>query len=119
MILLSAPYPAIVTTTALPNPQFSDTEGSKVIVETRRSMNGFKRTYVKTNDRQALSYDFILRRMKSLELRDFILAYYAEKMLLVNHKAEWWLVNCTSNPFEFAADKDIMSITLTFEGILL
>lgn len=121
MILLQGPYPAIETTTALPNPQFSDTEDRRISVEVRRSLNGTKRSYVKTNLRVALDYDFTLRRGKALELREFILKYYAEKILLTNHKNEKWLVNMTMNPFEFSAigRDEVMQIHLSFEGFQL
>ena len=123
-VILQAPYPVIETTTTLPNPQFSDVEGRKVQVEVRRSMNNTKRTYVKSNERRALTYSFRLTRAKALELRALVTAYYRSKLLLTNHKNERWLVNFTSNPFEFtgserAADVpggEMVTISLNFEG---
>lgn len=119
MILLEAPYPAIQTATGLPNPQLSDVQSRKISLEIRRSMNNTKRTYVQTNQRQALTYVIRMSRQKSLELEEFIKAYYAADVRLTNHKGEVWLVKFTANPFEFAeAGRDNVTITLNFEGTL-
>ena len=124
-VLLQAPYPNIETTTALPNPKFSDIQNQKSNVSVRRSMENTTRTYVKKRTRHAFNYTFTLSRAKAIELERFIQIYNEIKILLTNHKDETWLVNLTGNPFEFnlagrAADfpgKEFVTLTLSFEGI--
>lgn len=125
-VILQAPAPAIETTTVLPNPEFSDVENQKIEVQVRRSMDNTKRTYVKSNERRALSYSFVLTRAKALELRAFVESYYRVPLFLTNHKNELWLVHFTINPFEFnaagrhksAPGGEYTTISLNFEGTI-
>lgn len=121
---------AYQTTTLLPNPDFSDSENLTAEVETKRAMNGTLYTYVKTKgDRRRLQWSFTLTRNKALEVRAFILSYYASKILITDHNGVSWLGNFTDNPFEFdtvsrAAPAicpmprgETQKITLSFEGV--
>ncbi len=101
-LILRAPVPGIVTTTVLPNPQFNDTQARKVELQIMRSMNGTRYTYVKSNDRQALSFTFLLTRKKALELRAFLVSYYRAKVQLTDHEGAIWEGYFTNNPFEFS-----------------
>lgn len=124
-MMLQAPYPAIETTSILPNPEFSDVQTGKSEIQIRRSMNNTKRTYVKSSTRELLSYTFSLTRGKSLELQAFIEAYYRFQIKLTNHKAEIWVVNIVNNPFEFTGagrsasvyGQEYVTIPLELEGI--
>lgn len=122
--IIQAPLPALETTMLLPDPQFNDGEARRLTVEFKRSVNGTKRSYIKTNVRSTLNYQFSLTRMKALELRAFIASYYTAKLRVTNHKDEIWLCNFTSNPFEFEFSTrasgepggERLNISLTFEG---
>jgi hypothetical protein len=126
-VILRAPYPLLQTTTVLPNPEFSDSESPRQTVEIKRAVNGTKYSYVKSNQRRKLQYGFQLTRMKALELRAFILAYYRATLLVTNHKGEVWQVKFTSNPFEFSGlgraqgtpGGEYMDVTLELEGTLV
>lgn len=125
-LILQAPVPAIQTTTVLPNPNFGDSEAPRSTVAMQQSMNGTLYTYVKSNARSKLQYSLTLSRMKALELRAFILAYYRAKIRLTNHKGEVWDVYFTSNPFEFSGKgrssdpgDSMVDITLEVEGTLV
>lgn len=114
---LQAPLPAIQTTTMLPNPQLSDTEGRQHEIEIFRAIDGTKRTSVKTNARRQLSYSFLLNPMKAEELKRFLQSYYRSKIRLINHDDEVWEGWITGNPVSFTAGaKDQVSVTLLFEG---
>lgn len=122
-LILQAPVPLLTTTTVLPSPQFGDGEIPKHSISVMQSMNGTTYSYVKSNARSQLQYSLTLSRMKALELRAFILAYYRAKVRLTNHKGEVWDGYFTSNPFEFSTDgKSSMpgnaeqTITIDFDG---
>lgn len=113
MIILEA----FQTTTVLPNPQDADTENGVHSLDMKRAMDGTKYTYVKSTDRRRLTYEFRLTRMKALELRAFILAYYDSDIKMTNHKDEVWEVKFVNNPFELSTSgRDSVSIQLVFEG---
>lgn len=122
---------AFQTTTLLPNPQFSDSQNLTAEVKTKRAMNGTLYTYVKTkNDRRRLQWTFSLSRNKGLELRAFILSYFASTVRVIDHNGQVWLGNFTDNPFEFETSRraapaicpmprgEKQQITISFEGIV-
>jgi len=101
-VQLSAPYPLLQTTTLLPNPQFSDSEALTASVTVKRAMNGVRYTYVKRrNGRRKLKWTFKMTRNKALELRAFIVAYFASRVRIVDHNGDTWVGHFTNNPFEF------------------
>ena len=122
--ILTAPVPDVVTTSILPSPRFNDTQARRLEVDMKRSMNNTKRSYVKSNDRQTVSYTFILSRMKGLELRAFILAYNASKLRWTDHRGDVWEGYFTRNPFEFSSagraagtpGGEIVEVTIQMEG---
>lgn len=118
MIKLEAPYPLYQTTTILPNPDFNDSEALTDEINIRRSMNGTLYTYVKTkNQRRKLVFALRLDRMKGLELRAFLRAYYRSKIKLTDHLDQIWLGNITSNPFALETGSgERQTIQLEFEG---
>lgn len=123
-MILQAPYPTVVTTTILPDPEFNDGDAQRHSIDIKRSMDGTRRTYVKSNARRQLTYSFSMSRMKALELRAFIQAYYRAPILLIDHNESRWLVHFTNNPFEFDVDSraggwpggEMQNIALEFEG---
>lgn len=122
-LILQAPVPLLTTTTVLPSPEFGDGEIPKHSIDVKQSMNGTLYSYVKSNARSQLQYSLTLSRMKALELRAFILAYYRAKVRLTNHKGEVWDGYFTSNPFEFSTDSKSsqpgnasLTITIDFDG---
>jgi len=118
MVILQAPYPLLQTVTILPHPKFSDSEALTAEVMEYRSMIGTLYTYVKTkNNRRKLLMEFSLNRMKGLELRAFIRAYYYSKIRLTDHLDRVWVGNFTDNPFNFDTPNMMQEIQLTFEGI--
>lgn len=121
---LAAPVPGIQTISVLPSPAFNDREAGRRTVESQRAMDGTLRTYVKSSERQKLSYTFNLTRMKALELRAFIRSYYRATIQITNHKGDVWHVKFVSDPFEFETvsraggqpGNERVSITLELEG---
>ena len=111
------------TTVALPLPIFGDTQKRKDQFNLKRSMNGTIYTYVKTNDRQDLSYTFRLDRIKGLELRNFLMIHHSDIIELFNWKGETWIGRLTNNPIDLIAASrfdpcgEETRVTLDFEGI--
>lgn len=124
----SAPYPLLQTTTILPSPQFSDGEALTASLSTKRAVDGTLFTYVKTKvRRRKMTWTFRLHRPKALELREFILAYFASVVQVTDHNGRAWVGNFTNNPFEFETDSggpwigslrgEMQTITIEFEGV--
>lgn len=121
--MLQAPYPAIKTTSLLPSPQFSNTQGLKSrIASIMRSMNNTRYTYVHSNPDQTLTFQFLLTRPKTLELREFILLYFASKVKITTHDGDVWAMNFVNDPFEFTGERkaepsrEMWTINLTMRG---
>lgn len=122
-LILRAPLPHIQTTSVFPSPKFGDGEAPRLSIDVKQSMNGTTYSYVKSSARSRLQYTLTLSRMKALELRDFIQAYYRAKVQLTNHKGEVWDGYFVSNPFEFNTDGKSsqpgganQAITIDFDG---
>jgi len=115
MLSLQAPLPNIQTTTLLPSPEFNDSESRRLSVEMKKTVDGTKFTYVKKNTRSKLLYTFALSRLKMLEVRAFIQAYFRAKVRITNHKGEVWEGHFVSNPFEITSNIP-EAITLEFEA---
>ena len=130
MFEISAPYPMLQTTSVLPNPQFSDQDALAVTVSRKTAMDGTRYTYIKQkDDRHKLKWSFRLTRNKSLELRAFIISYFASKIKVIDHNDRIWVGNFTSNPFEFDTSSraapaiaplplgENVNIQIEFEGV--
>ena len=129
MFSLQAPYPLLQTTSILPDPQFSDSEGLAVTVTRKTAMDGTRFTYVKRKGRRKLKWSFKLTRNKALELRAFIQAYFAQPMRITDHNNRVWVGNLVGNPFEFDTREraapaiapmprgETVLIELDFEGV--
>lgn len=128
MLVLQAPYPGLVATTVLPDPEFNDAQMMQHGVTIQRAMDGTSYTHIHTTgERHKLTYQFALARMKSLELRAFIQSYFRSQIRLMNHKGEVWRVWFMNNPFEFNAVEyaggypgdEMVAVTLECEGFLI
>lgn len=132
MFQLSAPYPSLQTTTILPSPKFSDQDGITDTVAIVRATDGTLYSYVKTRDlRESLQWPFRLTRNKALELRAFILSYFASQVQILDHLGQTWVGNITADPFEFSTTTrsapaitplprgEWVEISLPFEGTLV
>ncbi len=124
--ILQAPYPALKTTTMLPSPQFGNAASLKSKIKSiMRSMTNKRYTYVQSSPDQTLTYQFLMTRAKSLELREFILLYFANKLKITTHEGEVWVVRFVNDPFEFTGERkaeparEMYTINLTMRGTLL
>ena len=98
-VVISAPYPGTKVTMVLPSPRFDDSVESESRVDVIRSMVGDTYTHVKSNDRYTLRWEFLLSRMKALELREFVRVYRTAEWLIKDHKNEEWLGSLVNSPF--------------------
>lgn len=129
MITLEAPFPAIEATSVLPAPRFSDQERSLASVSRKFASDGTRYTYVRRRDRRRLNWTFLLSRPKALELRAFLMAHFASKVRITDHKDRVWVGYFTSNPFDFETARrgapaitpmprgELVTINLEFEGV--
>jgi hypothetical protein len=130
MFMLQAPSPALQTTTALPSPQFSDSEALLDSVSTRIALDGTVYTYVKRrNGRRKFLWTFRMSRNKGLELRAFLQSYFASPIRITDHNGRVFVGYFTSNPFEFETTGraapaippwprgETQTIQLEFEGV--
>jgi hypothetical protein len=94
-------------------------------MDVRRSMNNTKRTYVKSNTRAQVTYNFKVTRNKGEEIKQFILSYYRSKVRWTDHLGDVWEGNFTSNPFSFSGagraagspGGEYQEVTIQLEGI--
>lgn len=130
MFLFQAPYPSLQTTTILPNPKFSDSEGLTDTLQQQRAMDGTRYVYVhRKQGRRKVQWTFLLTRNKSLELRAFITSYFASQIRATDHNDMVWIGNFINNPFELDTPErgapaiapmprgEIETITIDFEGV--
>ena len=129
MMTFQAPHPMLQTTSLLPNPQFSDSEESLLVVTRKTAIDGTRFTYVKRKGRRKLKWTFKLTRNKSLELRAFIQKYFAQVIKVTDYNGRVWIGNLVGNPFEFDTREraapaispmplgETVLIELDFEGV--
>jgi hypothetical protein len=128
MFVIQAPYPMLQTTTVLPTPQFSDAEGLIHTVSRKLAMDGTRYTYIKKRARRKMQWTFKMTRNKSLELRAFIMSYFASRIKITDHNDRVWMGYFTNNPFEFDTSEraapaispmprgELVHTTIEFEG---
>jgi len=124
MIEFRAPWPNIVTSIKLPNPQLGDEEGLTSTMVSKRSMDGTLYTYVQTNSNTKLELQFILTRSKGEEFKRFLFTYVSQQLELVDHLSRRWLGYVTTNPINFITARrgapgggnELMEVSIEFEG---
>jgi hypothetical protein len=127
MVTLEAPFPTIEVATLLPNPELNDGIGNKHSFNLQRSMDGTKRTYIRTLTRKLLTFNFRLTRMKSLELQAFVNSYFSSRWRITDHLGRQFVGYLANNPFELqvanralnSAGDDYVDVTIQFEGTQL
>lgn len=85
----------------LPCPQFNDSESGAGTLTVKRAMDGTRRIYRRDSPTSKLKYDFVMDRLKAIELRNFIMSQNSNVLKLTNHKGEIWYVLMTNSPFTF------------------
>jgi len=128
-LTIEAPYPAIQTTTILPNPEFGDGISLAAEVDVKRATEGTVRTYISPKNKdKVLELSWRLTREKSLELRAFIEVYFAHKMRITDHMGRVWVVNMVTEGFDFTTfgrgdfnldsdvAKEMLDIQISFRG---
>jgi len=107
-------------------PEFNDKEAGTSRVNIKRAMDGTRRIYKRATVASRLVYDFVMDRVKAIELRSFLLANNSKVITMTNWKGEIWAVVLTNSPFSFTEDAyrgspwgNRSTITLEFEGVRL
>jgi len=88
---LSAPYPAVVTVTELPNPNFSDSRAIDASINYRQAVDATRFTYVKSSSSRRLVFEFTdMGRGKLAEVQEFFKLYTGVKILVEDHNNLKW-----------------------------
>ena len=121
MIVLQAPHELIQTTTLLPSPKLDDTRMIKSSSTLKRAMDNTSYTYVKTNTRYRLSWQFELDRGKAIELQEFFLAYCKFNVRVTDWRGEVWVVNFTEETLTITPflNGELCTCTVELEGYKL
>ena len=112
----------------LPRPLLGDTEEQLGSVKINYSINGNSKITIKSSYLTKLNYTFELRRMKALELRQFLMNNDAAILTVTNWKGEIWYCNIVNAPINLTAKSrwaetnacggnEAIDVTLEFEGI--
>lgn len=108
----------------LPPPEFNDKEGGTGRINIKRAMDGTRRVYKRNPPASKLTYDFVIDRLKAIELRQFILANNSSLVYMENWKGELWAVLMTNASFVLtevarwnSSWGNKSTVTLEFEGV--
>jgi hypothetical protein len=103
----------------LPSPNFGDPDTPVLNINIKRSMNGTTRTYVKTSMDEVLQYDFILTRLKAVEVQAFLNLYYANNIRLIDYNGSTWVGKIVNDPIDMAIVRtgEECSFRLEFRGV--
>lgn len=97
---------SMYSTIVMPNPLFSDSEANTNSLNVVRSVNGKRRTYIKsTGRRRKLRWNFRLTRNKALELREYMKVNHANRLRVIDHNNRIWEGYIITNPIEFVGDR--------------
>lgn len=102
--VLQAPNPQLNVTCILPSAKFLDSRAANDALTVQRSMTGATFSYVKSSAASTRSLPFVLSRMKTLELKEFIRVYYRAQWKVTLHDGTVWLCRLLSNPFIATAE---------------
>lgn len=128
MFKLEAPYPAVETTSFIPNPDFSDGEGLTSEVQVQHAMDGTVYTTVKSLETRKLTWTFSMNRNKALELRAFVTSYHSSKIKITDHRDRVWVGYLTIGVTDFETPAhggpavapmprgEVQTVSLEFEG---
>lgn len=119
MIILQGPASTLEVTTVLPDPEWEDSFQFSAEVNKKKSMNNVDYTYVKETGNRKLTYTIRMRREKSLELIEFIGAFFGKRIQMTNHLGETWrgyILDATPTLRSFGRVNE-QEYTLEFEGV--
>jgi len=120
LVLLESVYGSIV----LPIPELNDSIKQNDSIDVKRSMNGILSAYIKRSTTKIISYTWLLDYPKALELKQWALTNFSEKLTLTNWKGETWVGKIISENIslqtisKYAGNpRQKTSVTIEFEGI--
>jgi hypothetical protein len=97
-VFISAPYPALQTTSVLPDPEFGDSRASESGLQVKRSMLGTVKTYVTPQDTEVLTLRFLLTRKKEAEVDQFLTAYHTADWRVTLTDGSQWVAKLIGRP---------------------
>ena len=126
-MIIEGPFPGISQAIILPNPTHGNTEGRDQTVDLHKSINGTRRTYVKSSSQRRLEFSWdSLGRGKLVELQEFHKFFAGEHVKLTDFRGDVWDVIFIDQPNltvqsrsinSGAARKESGNVTLEFLGV--
>lgn len=117
-VWIQAPWDLVQTTTQLPSPNLGNLKNNAINVNIRNSIDGTIYSYVRTNDRKVMAWDFVLTRAKALELQMFVEAYNDIEWRVTTWEEEVYRCFLISDPdFTQVLKNDVTQVRLEFEGV--
>ncbi len=117
-VFLQAPWDLIQTTIKLPSPNLGNLKNRVLSVNIRNSISGVIYSYVKTNPRVKLSWDFYLDFDKAHELQLFVETYNDIEWRVTTWEEEVFKAILINDPdFSRVARGDRTQVRLEFEGV--
>lgn len=117
-VILIAPHELPQTAIQLPSPKLNDTHNVSDDVIVRNSMNGVLYSYVKSNNRLEINWDFNVSKEKAIELEEFIKVYSSYNFRLIDWRSRVFKVKLINLPLVFssASLNERQNVRLQFEG---
>ncbi len=102
---------------SLPNPEFGDSIGDKISINSKYTMTGDLYTHKKTNSLKKMLFSFQLPRGRALALIEFIKSYHSSKIKIEDHVDKIWSGYIITDPLPLETEVgEYGSIEFEFEG---
>ena len=102
---------------SLPDPEFGDSIGNAVQINSQYTMDGVLYTHKKTNPSKKMLFSFNLPRGRALALIEFMKSYLSSKIKIEDHVDKIWLGYIITDPLPLETEVgEYGSIGFEFEG---
>ena len=126
----AAPYPNIKVTSVLPDAELGDGRASESSIQIKRTRTGTVKTYVRSSNRQTLTLQFSLTRMKDLELIQFTQAFHTTDWRITLYDGSQWQAKLVGEPIRHTATTrydtnnadtgdELIEVSMTFSALKL
>ncbi len=117
MFNISAPYPQLYVSINLPDPEFGDSIGNPMSIQSKYTMTGDLYTHKKINNSKKQIFSFVLNRGRAAALIEFIKSYLGSKIKINDHTGINWIGYIITDPIPFETNTgELVSVEFEFEG---
>ncbi len=101
----------------LPDPEFGDSIGNVIQIDSKYTMTGDLYTHKKTSTSKKMIFSFNLPRGRALALIEFIKSYLSSRIKIEDHVDKIWLGYIITDPLPLETEVgEYGSIEFEFEG---